>query len=59
MDTFTAVMILEGVEPAENEEQFLEAAQLLVDTGLAWNLQGFFGRLCQSLIDQGLITGGK
>jgi len=55
MDAYTAVMIVEGVETPESEEQFLEAAQVLVNTGLAWVLQGSFGRLCQSLIDQGLI----
>lgn len=54
MDTFTAVMILEGLEECD-EETYLEAAQLLVDTGLAWRLQGFFGRTCAQLIEQGLI----
>jgi hypothetical protein len=56
MDTFTAVMIAEGVEDAESEEQFLEAWQVLVDTGMAWQLQGFFGRTATQLIEQGLIN---
>jgi hypothetical protein len=54
MDNFTAVMICEGVEEAE-EDQVLEAWQHLVDTGLAWQLQGFFGRQAAYLIEQGLI----
>ena len=55
MDTYTAVMIIEGNQDAETIEQYLEAAQVLVDTGLAWQLQGFFGRTCAALIEQGLI----
>lgn len=55
MDTYEAVMIVEGNQDPETLEQYLEAAQVLVDTGLAWQLQGFFGRTCESLIEQGLI----
>jgi hypothetical protein len=54
MDTITAIMILEGIEECD-EETYLEAAQLLVDTGLAWQLQGFFGRICARLIEDGVI----
>lgn len=55
MDTYTAVMIIEGNQDPETLEEYLEAAQVLVDTGLAWQLQGFFGRTCEELIRQGLI----
>jgi len=55
MDTHTAVLILEGEQDAETLEEYLAAAQHLVDTGLAWQLQGFFGRTCEALIEQGLI----
>ena len=58
MDTYTAVMIIEGNQDPETIEEYLEAAQVLVDTGLAWQLQGFFGRTCARLIEDGLIKGG-
>jgi hypothetical protein len=56
MDNYTAVGIAEGFVDAESEEQSIEAWQHLVDTGLAWSLQGSFGRTAQHLIDNGIIT---
>ena len=56
MDNFTATMIAEGVEPAESEEQYIAAWQQLVDSGLAWQLQGWFGRQAQAMIEGGLIN---
>jgi hypothetical protein len=55
MDTLTAVLIAEGADFAESEEQYLEAWQYLVNTGLAWQLQGWFGRTAQAYIDNGYI----
>lgn len=55
MDNYTAVGIAEGFIEADNEEQVLAAWQHLVNTGLAWSLQGWFGRTAQRLIDDGLI----
>lgn len=57
LSNFDATMIVEGqwelagYEPSE--ETYIEAAQHLIDTGLAWSLQGFFGRTCQALIEAG------
>jgi hypothetical protein len=56
MDTYTAVGIAEGFIEAESEEQVLQAWQTLVDTGMAWQLQGWFGRTAQRLIEEGLVT---
>jgi hypothetical protein len=54
MDQLRAVMVAEGAEDAD-EEELREAWQYLVNTGLAWQLQGFFGRTAQQLIDVGFI----
>lgn len=54
MDTFTATGIAEGFIEAESEEQVIEAWQTLIDTKLAWQLQGWFGRTASSLIDAGV-----
>lgn len=56
MDNLTATMIAEGVEEAESEEQYIQAWQHLHDTGLAYQLQGWFGRTAQALIQQGIIN---
>lgn len=51
-----AVDIAEGVVAAESDEQWVQAWQYLVDTGLAWQLQGWFGHTARVLIQQGTIS---
>ena len=53
MDNFTATMIAEGVDEAD-EETRIEAWQHLIDTGIVWDLQGWFGRQAQHMIDEGI-----
>jgi hypothetical protein len=55
MDSYTAVGLAEGFIEAESQEQVIEAWQYLHDTGLAYRLQGFFGRTASSLLDAGII----
>lgn len=56
INSFNAVGIAEGFIEAESEEQVVEAWQFLVDSGLAWQLQGWFGRTAKQLIEQGVIS---
>jgi len=56
MDNFTATMIAEGVQEPESEEQYIAAWQHLHDTRLAYQLQGWFGRTAQQLINEGIIN---
>ena len=52
---YQAVGLAEGFEEG-TEEQIIEAWQYLHDTGLAYKLQGWFGRTAQSLIEEGVIN---
>ena len=53
-DFVKAIQILEGSFPSSEEEQ-LDAWQLLIDTGIAWQLQGTYARAAESLIERGLV----
>lgn len=55
MDDFTATGIAEGFIEEPDEKRVIAAWQHLVDTGLCWKLQGWFGRTATAMIEQGLI----
>ncbi len=56
MDIYTATGIAEGFIKAETDEQYWEAWQRLIDTGVCWQLQGRFGRTARDLILSGQCT---
>jgi len=53
MDNYTACSIAEGFCGGENaaEKEQIEAWQYLIDTGLCWSLQGWYGRTATRLIE--------
>mgnify|MGYP003138474857 FL=1 len=56
LTNYKATMIAEGVQEPDYPEQYIEAWQHLIDTGLVWELQGWFGRTAQTLISEGICT---
>ena len=56
MSNYEATGIAEGWINADSEDQVIEAWQHLHDTGLAYSLQGWFGRTARDLIEQGIIN---
>ena len=58
MSTLDAIRIIEE-ETNASEQDTVKAWQCLVDTGVVWQLQGWYGRVAQSLIEDGLITASK
>jgi|TARA_E500000331_G_scaffold300146_1_gene300911 hypothetical protein len=53
-DLVTAIQMVEGSYPSNEEEQ-LDAWQLLIDSGIVWQLQGTYARGAMSLIEEGLV----
>lgn len=55
LDSFNAVGIAEGFVESESDDEKQAAWQYLHDTRIAYSLQGWFGRTCVSLIEEGII----
>lgn len=57
-DIFSASMCAEGAcgYEAESEEEWVSAFQYLIDCGIVWQLQGWFGRTARDLIEAGHCT---
>jgi hypothetical protein len=49
-------LIIAFEEGTLDREETIDLFQKLVDTRLAWQLQGSYGRIASTLIDEGLIT---
>ena len=61
-EVLQALLLCEGeteqnpaLSPEEQEQEVLQAWQLLVDTGIVWQLQGWFGRRAHALLEAGLL----
>ena len=57
MDDFRAVGLAEGWIYGDDDDM-IEAWQYLHNTGLAYKLQGWFGRTAQELLNNGIINNG-
>lgn len=54
MDQLGKIMAYEQGDLSEDET--VELFQALVDSGLAWKLQGHYGRTAMALIEAGLVV---
>lgn len=55
MDTLDFIMRYEAGE-LESEQELIDGFQQLIDSGVAWRLQGSYGRMAALLIEQGTCT---
>lgn len=52
--TYDACAAIEGFDgESHDEDTIISAFQFLIDTGVVWQLQGFYGRGARALINSG------
>ena len=56
MNAYRACGLCEGFEEPRDDDEVIEAWQFMIDTGLAWKLQGRFGRTANDLIEGGICS---
>jgi hypothetical protein len=54
LDTLDLMIAWEEGDISEDDE--VKLFQILVDSGMAWTLQGMYGRRAEQLITEGLVT---
>ena len=56
MNTTQAISIIESLDPrVASRRQYFAAWQHLVNTGVVWELQGWYGRTAMAYIEKGLL----
>ena len=55
IDTYRAIGLAEGWIETEDMNEIIQAWQHLHDTGVAYQLQGWFGRTAEALLERGVI----
>jgi hypothetical protein len=59
MKTIMVDQIIRYESGEMSEEETVDFFQELIDTGLAWKLQGSYGRMAQALIAAGYCVPGR
>ena len=55
LSTYDCCAIIEGFDgDVHDETEVIEAFQALIDSGVVWQLQGFYGRNAERLIELGV-----
>lgn len=55
MNSYKAISLCEGIEEPESPKELMSAWQYIYDNKLHLNLQGWYGRTLERLIDAGHI----
>jgi len=60
MEKFDSLNFIMSYEQGDlEEEEIIEGFQHLIDSGMAWSLQGHYGRTAVALIEAGLCKRSK